>query len=318
MIANQFSPEALVESMAYRPGKATVWIADEFGPKFQRIKEQTYMTGTESVLLELYDGEDYVARRHSKRVKGQAHAEEDFDKVVDPHLSIVAASTTTLYRVLSREDIESGLLPRFLFILEQGTRPRQSMKQITRDQEAIQIQLKRDFTRILHWASMRPRTAHFSDAALAVLDAWDQEGEEQPRDIVARLGTTAYKLAMISAMGTLVPEHYTDTLTIERVDAERAVALARIYSGNAREVERHILFDNPMERTLYERSEQVIEYLQDNEGRALRSIMQLDLRIHPDVMDKIRTSLQQTNQARVGHDPSYEGEDTPPEEWMLS
>src|SRR5439155_22512479 len=96
---------------------------DEFSELLEKLHRAKHMAGLRGLLLTVYTGDDYVYRRHSKRAKSGAPIPDE-DRIVQPHLSILGATTPAIFDLLTESDVISGLLPRFGVIMPNGKPPR--------------------------------------------------------------------------------------------------------------------------------------------------------------------------------------------------
>ncbi len=238
-IPDAFSPEAFAEALAQRPRDSTLWTPDEFGETMTKLRSAKYMSGLTALLLTIYAGNDYEVRRHSKRVKGGG-AEEDTDRIEQPNLSILGATTPAIFETLTEAEVTSGLLPRFA-IVNPTTKPaRKPFYEVPTGIEARRNQLVSRLRHIYDAASARPHTVEFQEGALEALDAFAQTLEESTelneavRTMQQRLSAMAVKLAMLSAAGWQDGMRPNEPLRVAIQDGEMAVSVAQRWAEDAK------------------------------------------------------------------------------------
>ena len=112
------SPEGFVEQLAERPSSSTTLYVDEFGELLDKFHHAKHMAGLRGLLMTVYGGDDYTYARHSKRKEGKGEEKfEDEDRIIEPHLTILGATTPAAFDVLVEADVICGLLPRFAIIM---------------------------------------------------------------------------------------------------------------------------------------------------------------------------------------------------------
>jgi uncharacterized protein DUF3987/DNA primase RepB-like protein len=106
LMATDGSIEGLMTAMAARPNKPSLFLRDEFTGLMEQMNKKDYMSGMKEFFTKLYDG---------KLQKRLLRKEEI--TIREPRLIIFAGGIKSkMLRILSHEDVESGFLPRFVFI----------------------------------------------------------------------------------------------------------------------------------------------------------------------------------------------------------
>ncbi|MCR4338771.1 MAG: YfjI family protein, partial [Gemmatimonadaceae bacterium] len=289
-IADRASPEGLIQELALRNGKAAVWFPDEFSDHLERIKRRD--PDMIEILLSLYGGKGYTKRRANKRIKGQVEVIQDIDRVVTPRLSILAASTPSIFSTLSNQDVERGLLPRFGIVMPRGKPERMSIRRLTEHEDKKREELRGYLAQLTYWSERHGEEngieGWFSDDALAVLDAYEVEVEAQQETIIKRLPVMAYKIAMLSAAGEEVP--HVPKLIVERRDAEHGVAVARIWRRSALDFLDNIGGRNERELRMQQVMTKALRYLRTHGGRASRT----EIAKHVNILSRDLTDVQDT------------------------
>lgn len=106
VLATDGSIEGLMTSLATRPGRASVFLRDEFSGLLEQMTKRDYYAGMAETLTKLYDG------KFQKRV-----LRKEIIEVKDPILVLFAGGIRTrIYELLDYQHVASGFLPRFVFI----------------------------------------------------------------------------------------------------------------------------------------------------------------------------------------------------------
>lgn len=238
-IPDAFSPEAFAETLAARPKDSTLWAPDEFGETLLKMRSSKYMAGLTGLLLTLYAGNNYEVRRHSKRIKGGG-SEEDTDRIEQPNLTILGATTPAVFETLTEADVLSGLLPRFAVIHPTTKPPRKPFYAIPEGIETRRNQLVTRLRAIYTAAKELPHTVEFQSGALEVLDAFAEtleeslESNEAARTMQQRLSAMAVKVAMLSAAGWTEGVTASSPLRVALQDAEFAVTIVKRWAADAK------------------------------------------------------------------------------------
>lgn len=237
-IAEGFSPEAFVETLSERPRNSTIWAPDEFSETLLKVRNAKYMAGLVGLLLTIYSGHDYTARRHSKRVKG-GDTEEDMDVIIAPNLSILAATTPAIFEGLTAADVTSGLLPRFAVVFPASKPPRRPFHQLTDVSLGVRNQLVQRLHEIYRRAVAADHAVRWGAGALEVIDDFARglEESDEPNEAIRvmqqRLTAMTVKVAMLSAVGRAegLPERGEVICTAD--DAVMAIAVVDRWSHDA-------------------------------------------------------------------------------------
>lgn len=106
ILATDGSIEGLLQSLSYRPGRASVFLRDEFTGLIEMMGKKDYYAGMMESLTKLYDG------KYQKRV-----LKKEIIEVKDPLLVIFAGGIRDrMESLMDYEHVASGFLPRFVFI----------------------------------------------------------------------------------------------------------------------------------------------------------------------------------------------------------
>lgn len=106
ILATDGSIEGLMQSLSARPGRASVFLRDEFSGLLEAMTKKDYYAGMQETLTKLYDGkfQRRVLRRETIEVR-------------DPVLILFAGGIKTRIQELLRYDhVASGFVPRFLYV----------------------------------------------------------------------------------------------------------------------------------------------------------------------------------------------------------
>lgn len=106
ILATDGSIEGLMQGLAGRPGKPSIFLRDEFSGLIEQITKKDYYAGMAETLTKLYDGK--LQKRMLKK---------ETIEVRDPVVIIFAGGIRTrVQQLLTLDHVSSGFVPRFLFI----------------------------------------------------------------------------------------------------------------------------------------------------------------------------------------------------------
>ncbi|MFC1682889.1 DUF3987 domain-containing protein [Candidatus Zixiibacteriota bacterium] len=104
VMADEFSPEKLFESLAQKPQGVLIW--SEFGSALSNF-ERSYMQGTKEFLADMYDS----PRKRTRKLRGTEYV------IRQPCISILSASTPEWLRnKIKEDDIRGGFFNRFVYV----------------------------------------------------------------------------------------------------------------------------------------------------------------------------------------------------------
>jgi len=106
LLATDGSIEGFMQNLSTRPGQVSLFLRDEFTGFMDQMSHKDYMSGFKEFLTKLYDG------RTQKRLLRKEEV-----TIRDPRLILFAGGIRSkMQRIVTHEDIESGFMPRFVFI----------------------------------------------------------------------------------------------------------------------------------------------------------------------------------------------------------
>ena len=106
LLATDGSVEGFMQALSTRPGRVSLFLRDEFTGFMEQMSRKDYMSGMKEFLTKMYDG------RTQKRLLRKEEI-----VIRDPRVILFAGGIKTkMQRIVDTEDIESGFLPRFVFI----------------------------------------------------------------------------------------------------------------------------------------------------------------------------------------------------------
>jgi hypothetical protein len=113
ILSTSFTPEALITAMSDLSKGQTetvcTWISDECAWFFMSLKKhESYMATADDWLSRIYDGR--TVSRQTKKA--------GLEKVVNPYLTCILASTLNLPRYFTVDAIEKGFMNRFIYIVK--------------------------------------------------------------------------------------------------------------------------------------------------------------------------------------------------------
>lgn len=284
---DRFSTEAMLEQLAMRPRRPAIWFPDEWGQVLENMPRQPLL---EDALLRLYDSpRAYDYARHSKRIKGGDKV-DDHDRVVDPHWSIVGATTEAVFDAISSRAIQSGFLPRFAYIYPEHLPARMPLRANAPAAVDLERELVGYLRNLYSWSSIVYDTAvvRFTEDALAAVDDFMIEVEESGDTMLARLPPMALKVAMLCAVGREVPSNTILDVGIE--DARVGVAMARRWGEFAQRFAADIGGFDALERRFQGRCDKALAFVRFTGKRSRQELMR-ELRVSAEELDRIQRTL---------------------------
>jgi len=226
------SPEGFFEHLSEQPW--STFYSDELGELLRKMQSAKFMAGFGGHLLELYAGGDHFYRRSSKRTRDNKPVRDEI-KVTDAHLSILGLTTPVTLEMLTRADIENGLLARFAIVMPDNKPDRMDYFAVEESQGLTSFNsLVLTLAKLRLWTTNGPtRDVRFAGGVFDCLEKVAIEIEDAARGasnttriMLHRLTPMAGKTAACLAAGwTRTPNE--PTLTITSEDAEGAVTIMR-------------------------------------------------------------------------------------------
>lgn len=308
------SPEGLVEQIAHRSGKASLWAVSEFGQKLEDLERKASDAGLKKVLLEIYDGDDYEHRRVDKRARGQASSAPDVINVRDPYVSIIGGATEDVLQALSTRDIASGLLPRFAYVWPTSKPEYMDVGDVddswTPEFNGLALRL----ASINEWVT-GGGTVTFSAEARAILNKENRALDEEAAElkITARLGAMCWKLAILATAGEFSTPP-TQQLVVDVQQARWAVAIVRRWRAGALRFGGQVGGETVDDMRFNQRAERVIQWLREHGGATARRDVVRALNMTKRAADEVEQTL--NDQGRMGYvDEQTAGR--PTRRWVL-
>jgi hypothetical protein len=207
---DDFSPQRLINLMAERSGKPTLFRRDEFGGFYEGLNWLEHQAGGKQILIPFHDGRDYrkelVGQQQKDRKTGTMERKAEIIEVKEPFLSILAGTQRDLLLSQAQAgDIFSGFLPRFAFIMLESLPQRKDVLELDSSIEQERDVLVAELYRI----SDAPAQDMYLEPG--VLQRWnhytadlEQEMQVAPVPLVAgpvfdRMGHMALKIALLLA-----------------------------------------------------------------------------------------------------------------------
>jgi hypothetical protein len=206
------SPQGIIQKLQERDGKAAVFMRDEYSGLMQQMKSGGHMSGLEQVFIRAYDGgviENIRTRKRTNRkdADGSAVYEKDVDRVNNPYLVKLCASTrTAMIERCSIDDVISGFLPRFVIVSGKAV-PRPLGETTSEDVGRRNALVLR--ARAFHEKASRldniPIAREVMDQQWAIEQAWAATAKEMARPdagspSLKRLSETVLKVAALLAI----------------------------------------------------------------------------------------------------------------------
>ncbi|HEX5474968.1 MAG TPA: DUF3987 domain-containing protein [Vicinamibacterales bacterium] len=171
------SPQGLIQRLQDRDGQASVFLRDEYSGLLQQMNRGGHMAGLQQTFIRAFDGLVLENIRTRKKNKNTGEHEDDTDRVDNPYLVKLTASTwDSFVQRASIDNVLDGFLARFIFVTGIA-----EPRRVPRDTDAIGAARNRLVQRA-HAFADRARQINRVDASDAVLDAfWELEQDWQRR-----------------------------------------------------------------------------------------------------------------------------------------
>ncbi|PWU22149.1 MAG: hypothetical protein C5B48_10560 [Candidatus Rokuibacteriota bacterium] len=231
-LAEQASPEAFIEQLATRGHESSVWYVDEIGETLDKLHHAKYLAGTRGLLLELYEGRPYRYKRTTKKTRAGTSVTDEM-VIERPHLSVIGATTPSIFEIVTARDVSSGFMARFAVVMPTSKPPRRGLEEPTADILTARDQLTSWLHAIHLWAKTTTPRVVFAGDALAIIDRFAEAIEtstalenERSRAMLQRLNAMTVKLAMLAAAGQPgITQTDRSDLIVTPQDATAAVAI---------------------------------------------------------------------------------------------
>lgn len=191
------SPQGIIQRLVERDGKSAVFVRDEYSGLMRQMKAAGgHMAGLEQVFIRAYDGGVIENIRTKKRtnkkdIDGNAVYEKDTDRVENPYLVKLCASTrTALVERCSIDDVISGFLPRFVVV--SGSAAPKPPVPVTPEMEAQRRALVLH-ARSFHEKAIRLRELELDPVVLEMSWGLEQAWMATARDMRSDTGTPSLK-----------------------------------------------------------------------------------------------------------------------------
>lgn len=294
VMAERMTPEAMVEQLSARPRSGSLLIGDEFGEALDSIlRRDNYMSGLRELFLALYGSRRYKYARRSKRIAGGGQ-QSDIDEIIDPHLTILTASTGSIFEVLSSRDVQTGLVPRFAIIYPRQQPPRRSIYERAENSGEDERWLQRYLQAIYLWAhaageSGREIQVEWTEGALLLVDWVSEKIEAEGSEITSRLGPAAIKVAMLASLSEAPPS--ADTITVVERHADQAARVIERWKVDALRFEDEIGGLSAYQRRTEQAIERTRKLLGAGGGALARSVVSRSLKLEARELDRLEETM---------------------------
>jgi hypothetical protein len=188
------SPQGFIQRLQDRDGKTAVFLRDEYSGLLQSMNRGGHMSGMIQTLIRAYDGR--VVENVRVRKKGASgKLEDDIDRVTDPYLVTIAASTRESFMQRATIDnVLDGFLARFIVV--SGHADPKPMVKLTREILALRDQIIRqaqDFAQKASYLSDVDIPDDVMAAAWETEQRWIREADDE-----AHPGATAASYKRLS------------------------------------------------------------------------------------------------------------------------
>jgi hypothetical protein len=245
IMATDGSIEGLLTGLSTRPGRASIFLRDEFSGLLESMTKKDYMAGMAETLTKLYDG------KFSKRILRKETIE-----IRDPVLILFAGGIRNrVQQLLTLDHVSSGFMPRFIYITAESdmTRVRPMGPPVPIDLSGRDALIDEMQEMSLHYSQLQapargfrvssaPKAAaHLTPQAWARYNKFESEmlqaGIESDRsDILTpvydRLGKSVLKVAVLLAAA----EGKSSDVTVDEIHILQAIYYGRPWRDYAIEV----------------------------------------------------------------------------------
>ena len=292
VMPNRSTPEALIEALAVRSRRGSLIIGDEFGSSLeQMLSRNSYMSAAPGIILEAYGTRRYRYQRRSKRNPADGKSRADFDEMVDPHLTLLTASTASIFESLSSREVQSGLLPRFAFIWPTTRPERRPFYEPAPNGENERAWLLSYLQHLFLWSSTsidkQDIPATWTEQAALIADSAIERIEAQPSEIIQRLSAMTLKLAMLSSLSVEVPAVH--ELSVDESDARQASRVVERWTDAALRFSAQVGGLTAVQRQAEHGHDRILAQLAS--GAMKRSQLSRDLKLTARQTDEIENTL---------------------------
>jgi hypothetical protein len=299
------SPEGFFEHMSEQP--CSTLYSDEFGELLRKMQSAKFMAGFGTHLLEMYGGGNHVYRRASKRTKTKETTRDELI-AADVHLNILGLTTPTTLGMLTRADIQNGLLARFAIVMPEAKPERMSYFATAAPEELRVFNgLVSTLANLRVWATAELHPVRFAQGVFDRLETLALEIEQEAisagdsgRIMLHRLTPMAAKVAALLAAGqpNVTEAH---ELTITRAEADGANTIVRRWMKYA------LTFASRVGENDFERNVGSCLRLVRERGRVTRTEIARCVRVERRVLDGIRDALLDRAEIAVNHSQGDDG-----------
>ena len=287
LLPDHSSPEGFMQALARNSGQPSIRISDEFSDDLDELLHKKYMNGLKSLYKTLYASKQYTNERHSKMVSGARIADED--KITGAHLSILGASTETLFEVLTHKDTIDGFLGRFI-ICYPSFYPEERPMVLGDVKDTPEWYKLYDYARkVRDWATVHGEKVEvqLSDENNKKFFTFQKELQKK-HVVVQRYFTVALKFALLVELSSNIPQ--TNVLKLSDHSCDVAIHIARKYMLDALYFVTQVGGKTDWEKRSERNIERVSDLLQGNTHVA-RSQISKKLKIDAKVLTGIKNTL---------------------------
>lgn len=229
------SPQGFIQKLMERDGKPAVFMRDEYSGLMQQMNRGGHMSGLIQTLIRAYDGGVLENVRVKKRDEA-GEMQADTDRVLDPYLTTLAASTRDSFiQRATIDNVLDGFLARFVIVTGHAApRKMATMTPALRQQRLQLIDQARAFAQRADGIAEMGIAPAVLDAAWEIEQAWIAEaGESDYPDALSasfkRLSESVLKVAALLAIDA-------DALTIEPAHYQTACRMGERWTASTRAI----------------------------------------------------------------------------------
>jgi hypothetical protein len=118
---NDFTPQRFLAVLAEHDGRPLLFFRDEFSGFYEALNRLEFMSGLKESLCNIYDGRAFRREKQKPKAKKDGTPADESEwkyDIKEPFLSVAVATTPgRFFEVAQTNDLHSGFLPRFAFVV---------------------------------------------------------------------------------------------------------------------------------------------------------------------------------------------------------
>lgn len=234
LIQWEMSPQGFIQALMARNGEPAAFVRDEYSGLMQQMNRGGHMAGMLQTLIRAYDGGTLENRRTKKKNEASGEMEADTDRVENPYLTKLCASTRDSFiQRATIDNVLDGFLARFIIVTGHAEARRLvKMPPALVHARVRLIQHAQDFHARANGIADMGITDAVLDAQWETEQAWIREADasDYPDALAAsfkRLSESVLKTAALLAIDA-------DTITVDVEHYRTALAMGERWKHSTR------------------------------------------------------------------------------------